>query len=222
MNFKAVATDSLLLWLLILLSVPSANAAQIQVGLQIGQKAVWIEEINGDGTEVARVEGDFTFAPTLTLSSEGKYFSDSSQWGYFYTVDSSIFNIHTQTLSDEGDPVDLGTHLNGYAIYAVPVLFYHFNRFNNSHWQHKVGIGVGLGLLSLSGNFRITKPGHPDYGITKSVNASGLDIAAAVYYVAEKYPHSILVQNYGPVLDKEPYRYQQHNVVMAYRYSFEW
>jgi len=206
----------LLTWLI---PVP-ALAVELLLGLDIGNKSVWVEDRNGNGNEIAKVESDFSYTPSAALRSAGIYFSEQSQWGYFYSLDFSIFDLHTQEIGDNSDFVDLGTRLKGYSFFAVPMLFYHFKRFNGEGWQHKFGVGAGFGYLSLSGNFQITDASHRQYGKIIPVNDSGYNLAVGVYYEAANPPHYIILQNYGPLLESGAYKFQQHNVVMSYRYAF--
>lgn len=197
-----------------------SRAYEIYLGIEAGEKAVWVEDTRRGFDEIAKVEEGLAYYPSVAFRSGSSYFSTNSKWGYHFQLDTSVFHLNKQLPHNGEDPVNFGTRLKGYSLYAVPVVYYHFNRGDSKNWQYKAGIGVGLGYLRLQGNFQITDPGHPQSGQLISVNTDGFGMAVGVHIEAAFDRHYILAQNYGPTLEHSSFEYLQHNVIIAYRYGF--
>lgn len=198
----------------------SVNAFEILLGIEATSQSVWVEELDLGNNEIAMMDSGLNYQPSISVRSSVFYFEKESNWGYHYQLDGATFNINKQEIPGLEDVQDLGTEVKGYSLYAVPVAYYHFNRNEPGKWSYKAGLGVGIGYLKLSGNFRITDTSHPEYNQVKQVDADGFDIAVGVYFEAVFDRHVITVQNYGPTLDDGTYEYLQHNVAMSYRYAF--
>lgn len=198
-----------------------AHAEKIDLGINIGQQSVSISRVDSSDLEVANLETEFSYSPVVSAKTADRYLDPASQWGYFYQIDFSLFDVNKQTIPGSGELRDIGTRLKGYSVYVVPVMFYNFSRFDASKWHKKLGLGVGLGLLSLKGNFRTLSLTDPTNGNEVSVDAKGVGLAVGVLFAFEKSPHNIILQNFAPTLDVGDYSYLQHNIEMSYRYSFE-
>lgn len=101
----------------------------------------------------------------------------------------------------------------------MPLFFYPFNRYQPEKWQVKTGIGIGLGYLNLSGNYQITQPLHPECGETKTLNLVSLVRRSGVYLEIKKGKHAFLLYNFSPYVNNSNDQFQEHNAVLAYRYT---
>jgi len=199
----------------------AVRAESIDIGINIGQQAVTISRRDSSAVDVADLEGDFSYSVAVSAKSSDNYFNNESPWGYFFQFDYSQFEVHKQVIPGSEETRDVGTRLKGYSVYLVPVMFYNFSRFDDTKWHKKLGIGVGVGRLSIKGNFRILSLADPNIGKEVVVDASGISYAIGVLFAFEKHPHNIILQNFGPTLDAGDYSYLQHNIIISYRYSFE-
>jgi len=204
----------------IILTLEKVNAFEFTVGVEVSDKSVWVEDKNRSGNEIAKVSNGIKLRPSFTLRTIPSYFSDSGNWGYHYQIDSSIFKINKQELPGVEDEQNVGTTMKGFSIYAIPVAYYHFNRNQPKKWNYKSGIGIGVGYLKVTGNFQITHDSHPEIGEVKAVNADGFGLAVGIYLEASFGKHVIVIQNYAPFIVDKQYDYQQNNVIIAYRYTF--
>ena len=208
------------LLILSLCTFPSAlHALEIDLGVEMANKSIWIEEPLLGGGEIARMDSGNSYQPSLAIHTNPDYIWDDDNWGYHYQMDFSTFYLPFQEDPDTSELSNQGTSLSGNAIYAMPVGYYHFNRHDLSSWNYKAGIGVGVGYMDVSGTFKITQP-HPEIGTIKHIDYSGYGFSVGVYFEAAKGNHTIIVQNYSPVVSDGPYDYQQMNLILAYRYSF--
>lgn len=196
-------------------------AYEILIGIESGSKSVWIEDISLGDDEIARMETDLSFSPSFGMRTDAKYLSPDSKWGYHIQLDVTQFKIDRQEVDSLEVLVDYGTSMEGAALYAVPVLYYHFNKGDMNRWNYKAGVGAGIGYLQLKGSFRITDSSHPEFNQIKNADVEDVDMAVGVYFEASFGNHIVLVQNYGPVVSDDNFDYQLHNILIAYRYRFD-
>jgi len=197
-------------------------ALELLAGVDAGRKSVWVEDKLLGNNEIANVDSLIDYQPTVGVRTNTTDFSPSSNWGYHYELSLSFFDITTQTLANIDKQEDLGTGIHGWTAFAVPVVFYQFNKnTHNDAWSYKAGLGVGAGYLSLEGNFKITDSSHPDFNQIKKVSLSDFGVAVGLYLEAAKGPHFIVIQNYSPVIEDNHYQYQQMNISLSYRYAFQ-
>lgn len=197
------------------------SAFEVLLGMEATTKSLWVEDTDYGTDEIARMDGGLNYYPSVSARSESIYFDHGGNWGYHYQFDFSQYEINTQEILGLSDPVDLGTRVKGSAFYAVPVGYYHFKKGQSDQWQYKAGLGIGVGYLTVSGDYQVTDSNHINYGEVKTVNVTGVDMAVGVYFEAFKGNHVVVIQNYAPTLESAGYQYMLHNVVIAYRYAFE-
>ena len=196
------------------------NALDLMIGINIKSASIEIDDKKTQDDEIAQMSNGQQYSPTIGLRTEPQYFSNgNSNWGYFYQFDGTIFQIDKQEIDGQDEEQDLGTSIKGYSLFAVPTGYYHFNK-NSNGWSQKVGIGIGAGYLNMSGNFKITKQSHPDYGQIKDVNVKDFGMAIGIFLEFSNKNHSIIIQNFGPTVSDDNYEYMQHNVDIMYRYKF--
>ncbi len=115
----------------------------------------------------------------------------------------------------QGKEEDWGTSIKGYSVYAVPTGFYHFNKGSNG-WSQKIGVGVGIGYVNMSGNFKRTEMSQ-----SEEIDVKGFAQTVGVFFEFLNGNHSFVLQNYGPSISDNKYEYTQSNVDIMYRYSFQ-
>ncbi|MDH5379057.1 MAG: hypothetical protein OEX00_12095 [Gammaproteobacteria bacterium] len=198
----------------------SLYALEAAVGIEYSSKAVWVEESKRGDDEIARMDSGTSPGPSLVIRTHPQYVWEDSNWAYHYQIDFSAFDIDTQEVPESPEVQDLGTSVSGYSVFALPVAYYHFNRDKQNEWNYKAGLGAGIGYLRIKGNFQITQGSHPEHGQKKEIDFTGLGFSVGVYFEASIGNHIIIAQNYSPKVFDHPYEYQQHNVIIAYRYAF--
>ncbi len=199
-----------LLVFVFLFSLP-AFAMTLDLGIAANENSMLIS--NQDLTDVAEVNSDMTFYPTVSLKSDHAHF-DNSNWGYFYEFAASTFYLNKQ---GDPEPVNMGTALEGYYAHFTPTLFYSFGDEDDRDFNTQVGIGVGLGYLDIHGDFLTDK--LPPV-TTQNVNSSGLGFSVGVYFEAEAGNWITRINGYGPVVDIGAYTYQYIDVTMSLSYRF--
>ncbi|MDH5423758.1 MAG: hypothetical protein OEY29_02040 [Gammaproteobacteria bacterium] len=215
--------NKIMLLISISVSLFSTNALAFDIflGVESGAKSVTVKEPEFGNEIISTVKSEPELSPSFTFRSKEKYFSEKSKWAYHFQVDAAEFDVNMQQLQPTAGLVNLGTSLDGYSLYALPVVYYHFNKNLVKKWTYRAGFGLGIGYMKLDGNFKITDPGHPQYNQIKAVQIKGYGSSVGLYFEATYKRHMIVLQSYGPVLTDEPYQYHQVNTVLAYRYKFD-
>lgn len=186
------------------------------LGVNVSSKSIQIDDKQTEEELIAEMDGDFQTTPSLSLRSEQNYFGNSD-FGYFYQLDGSLFDISEQNI--DGTNSDVATSIEGYSLFAVPTLYYHFNA-DSDNWSQKIGIGFGVGYVNMSGTFKITKSSHPNYNQIKTVDVDAVDMAVGIFIEISNDDHSFVLQNFSPSVSDDNFEYMQHNVEMIYRYKF--
>ena len=189
-------------------------------GVETASESVEVEEISLGKDIIARLDSGPSLNAAVGIKSDPVYFGKRSQWGYLYQLDFSVFNLSKQTIDDSKIAIDVGTNVEGYSLYALPVVYYHFKKGMEKRWKYKAGIGLGIGYLKLSGDFKITDPAHYAYNQVKDVNLEGFGFSGGIFLEAAMGRHVIVLQNYAPTITDEVYKFSQHNSVLAYRYIY--
>lgn len=197
----------------------SVLALELLLGINTARNSIGIEDKSRGDNEIAMMEGEFEFSPSIAARTEATYFANSN-WGYHIQIDFFQFKIDKQEINiySSAPARDLGTEMKGSSIYVVPVAFYHFNRQQQKDWNYKAGVGAGFGYLDLQGTFRITDSSHPLFNSVQNVDVSDIGMAGGVYFSAEKGNHLFVGQNYGPLIDDGQFQYQAHDVALSYKY----
>ena len=191
-----------------------AMAADIAVGIQLTGDSIKIKD--DQNIELAKMEGDAKFYPSLSLFTKPNYLFNDSQWGYQFKASATYFDISKQDV--EGSESNLNTNIYGYSLSAAPVGFYHFNKNETDSWQFKVGIGIGVAYTKLKGDFVITNSDDADYGELKNVDTKQVSLASATYLEAKRGNHLIVLQAFVPTVSKESYQFEQSSITLSYSY----
>ena len=196
-----------------------AMAFDLMVGVNSSVTSLDIEDLALDDAKLAGMNKGQIY-PSVGVRTDLKYFSEDSNWMYFYQFDGAIFEFNKQEITSSHDLQDVGTSIKGFSLFAVPTAAYHFNKGSVRTWSYKAGMGLGLAYLHMKGNFRITMQEYPEYAQVKDVNVNAMGFTIGFFLEASSKKHSIVFQNFAPMVDDEKYSYEQHNIELMYRYKF--
>ncbi len=197
----------------------TVSALELMVGANISTKDIRITDQNEN--LIADMTSDSIVYPSLSLRSKSKFFNNTSSLSYNYELDFSIFNVNKQRLNSSKNSQDIGTSIKGYSLYAVPTLFYNFNKRDKIGWKYKAGLGIGIGYLNISGRFQGTNSAQPSFNQIKDVRTSGYDIVVGVNFQAKYNQHVITIKNFTPSIKNDNLQYFQSNVLLGYQYIFD-
>lgn len=142
------------------------DEAHLTVGYGILEAKLTIRRTS-DGATSTMVQRD-TSAIFLSYGTRSSFFKDSN-FGYTFMVNYVDFDMGKQEV--QGNYVDLGTHLTGQMIYAVPTLFYQWGEHHYKGTFVRIGVGAGVGAATYSGTVQLTSsqvPGEKIYTANKS------------------------------------------------------
>jgi hypothetical protein len=106
-----------------------------------------------DGASATMVQRD-TSAIFLSYSTRSSFFKDSN-FGYTFMVNYVDFDMGKQEIY-RNEYVDLGTHITGQMIYAVPTLYYQWGEHRYKGKFVRLGVGAGVGAATYSGTVQLT------------------------------------------------------------------
>jgi hypothetical protein len=121
-----------------------------------------------DGATATMIQRD-TSAIFLSYSTASTFFKDSN-FGYTFMVNYVDFDMGQQEIH-HNEYADLGTHITGQMIYAVPTLFYQWGEHRYKGNFVRLGVGAGVGAATYSGTIQLTGsqvPGEKIYTANKS------------------------------------------------------
>ena len=142
------------------------DEAHLTVGYGILEAKLTVRR-KSDGAESTMVQRD-TSAIFLSYGTASSFFKDSN-FGYTFMVNYVDFDMGKQEI--QGNYVDLGTHISGQMIYAVPTLFYQWGEHHYKGTFVRLGVGAGVGAATYSGTVELTSsqvPGEKVYTTNKS------------------------------------------------------
>ncbi|ELR64427.1 hypothetical protein C942_02450 [Photobacterium marinum] len=212
------AMKHILIILLALVASTHVLATELAIGIQATINSIDIQDPDDSERTIARMTSDMKYYPTVSLLSDEYYFSKDSNVGVQLQFDWSIFKADKQEIGENDTGIDLGTSISGYALSAVPVIFYHFNRHNQDEWNVKLGTGLGLGYLKLKGDYQVTDVTHPDYGKIKQANLDKVGLAVGVYLEANKGNHIMSIYNFSPITQSDASQFKEYNFFLTYKY----
>jgi len=160
---------------------------------------------------LALLEGDYIPWPYLNFRSPTRYFEES-RFGWLMEYGLSGFHIDRQSEPfSESTARDMGTSAKGWFLYAVPTLTW------DALEALKLGLGLGAGILSVSGDALIYDP----YPTAARIDYSFTKLAYGGYFLTEYVFGNFMVGVHAGVLiaTKDPYEYtiSDGSVIFAYR-----
>ena len=121
-----------------------------------------------DGATATMSQRD-TSAFFLNYGTKSTFFKDSN-FGYTFMINYVNFDMGKQEVHGN-EYVDLGTHITGQMIYAVPTLYYQWGEHHYKGTYVRIGVGAGIGAATYSGTIQLTSsqvPGEKIYTANKS------------------------------------------------------
>ena len=213
-----------LCFIVLLLFSSDAFAYEIYLGVDVGLKTLTVRDSKNDNTNLGTMKSKFTVSPSVGYQTSEYYFSDTSKWGYYFEVNGATYTTDKQQVIDPDGVhiLDLDTEIKGFSLYALPVIYYHFNRFSdNRKISYKLGAGAGIGYLDLNGTIKVTNLSHPEFDEYKTVNSANYGYTMGFYFEIAYKNFSYSVQGYGPSTSDSIYSYQFSNFVASFRYAFQ-
>lgn len=134
------------------------DEAHVTVGYGLLELSLTVKR-DSDGASATMVQRD-TGAIFLSYSTASSFFRDSN-FGYTFMVNYVDFDMGKQEIY-HNEYADLGTHITGRMIYAVPTLFYQWGEHRYKGNFVRLGVGVGVGAATYSGTIQLTGPQVPD------------------------------------------------------------
>ena len=201
-----------------------AHAIDIGIGYAYSPTGIWVEDPNFSNDEIARMEEGVKFSPHLAILSSPYYLWDTG-WGFHLEANGRYFSVERQDEYFGESEVDektknYGTKINGWGLYLVPLLYYHFWKNDIESWNFKTGIGIGAGYTDFQGNFEITNSKHPLLGTKVNVSEDSFVLSVGLYLRVHYGNWSVFIQNYVNGLTKEnDYEYKIHNGDFGIRYK---
>ena len=133
------------------------DEAHITLGYGLLESSLTVKR-KSDGASATMVQRD-TSAIFLSYSTASSFFKDSN-FGYTFMVNYVDFDMGKQEIH-HNEYADLGTHITGRMIYAVPTLFYQWGEHRYQGKFVRLGVGAGVGAATYSGTIQLTGPQVP-------------------------------------------------------------
>ncbi|HUJ17603.1 MAG TPA: hypothetical protein VL197_06390 [Nitrospirota bacterium] len=194
------------------------DEAHITVGYGILETDLKINR-KSDGASATMAQRD-TSAIFLSYSTASSFFKDSN-FGYSFMVNYVNFDMGEQEIS-RNEFVNLGTHISGQMIYAVPTLFYQWGEHRYKGKFVRLGVGAGLGAATYSGTVQLSGsqiPGEIVYTANKSYAPR---LALSDFLEARWHHFGIVVTYAAPRIYGDTYDIKVSNfsVNIGYTYYF--
>ncbi len=198
--------------LLLVFMFDMTHGATVDLGVNLTRQSLQAEPA-GKTENIGKMEGDFSVWPTILIRSNDAFFTDS-HWGYSYEFIAGKFNIDKQEV--EGEQLDLGTEVEGYYAYLIPMFYYKIGQIDNNErtsWNTTLGLGIGIGYLNLDGDMIMTEVNS---NIKKNVSGSGIGMSVGLYIEFDNNDWFIRISNYAPEVEIREFNLMLHNVSMIF------
>ena len=158
--------------------------------------------------------------PTFLVNFETRerYFG-RSQFGYNIIAGLSTYCVNTQKLEDD-TVVNLNTSASGMMAYITPTLFYTLgDKYykDNNYRAFKLGIGLGAGYLSATGNITLTETDNST--IPLDINGFGASSSLFIEYYRDRWIYRLRAM--GPSFTDSTYRYSVYDVYLGIGYQIK-
>ena len=169
-------------------------AVDVFVGITAQQSTLFISEEDSQ-KDLAEMENDLYFTPAFAIRSENNYFHQDSNWGYFLEFNGGLYNVNRQVVND--DTVNLNTELKGFYWDLTPTIFYNLGNKTRDSLALKMGLGVGIGFLSVSGNVILTEQILQD---TVKYNDNNYGFTVGIFCETTLNSWFLQIKGYGPYI----------------------
>ena len=131
------------------------DAAELFLGISVNQAHLEDDE----GSSINPQESDKDFNLSFAARSFDSFWGNS-KYGYYIEFGIDTFTVEDHTVWGlEGQPKEyIDTSTSGEYFYLVPIAFYEFNKSSSPNWSFKIGVGAGIGYLTIDGTVIANRP----------------------------------------------------------------
>lgn len=130
-----------------------ANAAELFLGISVNQAHLEDDE----GSSINPQESDKDFNLSFAARSFDSFWG-KTKTGYYLEFGIDTFTVEDHTVWGLVEKEDIYTSTSGEYFYLVPIAFYEFNKSGSPNWSFKVGVGAGIGYLTIDGTVIANRP----------------------------------------------------------------
>jgi hypothetical protein len=173
-----------------------------------------------DGAQATMVQRDSS-AVFLSYSTRSSFFKDSN-FGYTFMVNYVDFDMGRQEIH-QSEYADLGTHITGRMIYAVPTLYYQWGDHLHKGIFVRLGVGAGFGAATYSGTIQLTGSQVPGGEKIYTSNSSLKPGLALSNFIEARWRHFGISMSYAaPRISRDEYdvKVSDFAVNIGYTYYF--
>lgn len=209
----------------LLLFAQQLAAYDLLVGAGIGSRSIEINNSENSMQMATFQTQGVDFYPSIGIRSAPQYIWSRSNWAYTISADFFTSKFTKQVISEtDSEPEQLkdkGTKMVGISLYAIPLVYYQFNRYAKQRWKYRAGLGIGIGYQNHKGDFLSTNPYQDSFGKIKKIDHSGFGLSTGLYLEASYQKHFFTLS--ADVVSARPsglsYEYEESNVSLSYRYQ---
>jgi hypothetical protein len=188
------------------------NGASITVGTGVRQAEMTVtRKVDGASGKIAQRNEQAYFLSYSTRPS----FIGETHFGYTFMLNYSHFSMDKQEVA-RNVYQDIGTRIRGNFAYVVPTLFYQWGEHQYKGKFVRLGVGLGLGATTYSGNIKLSDNSIVDV----SNKAYALTVAESVFLEARYRHFGVIFSVAGPSADKDSYKIQVTDISLNLGYSF--
>lgn len=204
----------------------------VELGVGFGVSTASFSTDSSHEVDSATMTSGFSFSPVIGFKSELNKFKDSN-FGYYYHTVLTTYELDKQDLDLNSDlllsdvenmgEVDLGTSVKGVALSVTPVFVY--EKVFSSNAKLHAGLGVGLGYLSVKGDYFETEESASlacrasttitqvqQSCVKQNIDESGVDVSVGLllgYYYKN---YALSITNAGPTVSNAQFSEYKFNV----------
>lgn len=188
------------------------NGASVTVGTGLRQAEMTVtRKIDGATGKIAQRNEQAYFLSYSTRPS----FIEKSNFGYTFMLNYSHFNMDKQLVAKDVYQ-DIGTRMRGNFAYVVPTLYYQWGEHRYKGKFVRLGIGLGLGVTTYSGNITLSD----NSTVAVSNKKYALTIAESAFLEARYRHWGIIISLAGPSVENDTYKIQVADFSVNLGYSF--
>ncbi len=193
------------------------DEAHLTVGYGILEAKLNIRR-KSDGATSTMVQRD-TSAIFLSYGTSSSFFKDSN-FGYTFKVNYINFDMGKQEV--QGNNVDLGTHVTGQMIYAVPTLYYQWGEHHYEGTYVRIGVGAGVGAATYSGTVQLTSSQVPGEKIYTANASYAPRLTLSDFLEAQWHHFGISISYAAPRIYGDDYdiKVSDYSAYVSYTYYF--
>lgn len=194
------------------------DEAHVTVGYGILESTLTVKR-KSDGASATMVQRD-TSAIFVSYSSRSSFFKDSN-FGYTFMVNYVDFDMGEQEIY-HNEYANLGTHITGRMIYAVPTLYYQWGEHRYAGKFVRLGVGAGIGAATYSGTIQLSGSQVPDEKIHTANSSYKPRLAFSDFLEARWHHFGISISYAAPRIYGDEYdiKVSDYSLNVGYTYYF--